>query len=139
MVDPYGNILPTNEVTTSAKGGVFKPTSFFTRKSTDPGSDGTGRQTPRRSGAEEKTLEPEKRQRQQPNNLPDALGNEQEAARQTDWPRSGESVASSAKGEVFKPTSFFTTKSTDPGSDGTGGRTPRRSGAQEKTPEPEKR
>ncbi|KAJ1125256.1 hypothetical protein NDU88_003689 [Pleurodeles waltl] len=106
----------------SAKGGVFKPTSFFTRKLTDHGSDGTGRRTPRRSGAGEKTPEPEKdkgnspttfptlskgedagtrkRQRQQPDNLPNALGKRAGGCEANRPPPSGEIVASSGSRRI---------------------------------------
>ncbi|KAJ1117203.1 hypothetical protein NDU88_005403 [Pleurodeles waltl] len=101
--DPDVDIPTTNEETNSAEGGVFKPTTTSSSESTgSPGIDGTVGRTPRRSGAEEKMPEPERRQWQQPNNLPNALGDEQEAARRTDWPRSGKSVASSDKKRILK-------------------------------------
>ncbi|KAJ1129495.1 hypothetical protein NDU88_007863 [Pleurodeles waltl] len=49
----------------------------------------------RNNGAEEKRPELTERRRQQPDHCPETLGDNQEATRHMNWPRSGESVASS--------------------------------------------
>ncbi|KAJ1189230.1 hypothetical protein NDU88_005980 [Pleurodeles waltl] len=91
--DPDEHLLTANQVTTAAKGGVFKPTSLLTRMRINLSSDISGRRLTRRNGAEEKMPEQGKNRRGLPDNLSDALVEEQETARQTDLPRSGESVA----------------------------------------------
>ncbi|KAJ1111430.1 hypothetical protein NDU88_008754 [Pleurodeles waltl] len=86
--DPDVHHPTANQVTTAVKGGVVKPTSLLSRK-WNISSDSTGRRITGRSGAEKKTPEQGENRRR----LPDIQVEEQEAARQADRPRSGESVA----------------------------------------------
>ncbi|KAJ1160850.1 hypothetical protein NDU88_001343 [Pleurodeles waltl] len=82
------------EGTNPEGGGVFNPTMTSLGGSTDsPETDGKDGRNQQRSRAEEKTPEPRRLRRQQHDNPYDTLWDGQEAARQTDRPHSGKSVA----------------------------------------------
>ncbi|KAJ1168648.1 hypothetical protein NDU88_000566 [Pleurodeles waltl] len=92
--DPEGNTPATNKEAHPAEGGIFKPTATVSEQSSDsPGIAEALRREPQWSRAEETTLEPGRQRRQQRKDLSDARWDEQEAARRTDRPRSGKSVA----------------------------------------------
>ncbi|KAJ1080023.1 hypothetical protein NDU88_000245 [Pleurodeles waltl] len=86
----------SNQESTLDEGRVFQPERNVTRKLADSsGIASCVRRIACNYGAEEKTPEPRERRKQQPDDCPENLWNDQEATRHTNRPRSGESVASS--------------------------------------------